>query len=335
MNAPREDSFYSEAYRRMLTIRRFEETVYALYKNGEILGALHLSIGQEAAAVGACIALKRDDYVTGTHRCHGQLIAKGASLKGMMAELFGKRTGLAKGKGGHMHLVDISAGHLGSSGIVASNLPVAVGVAMALKQERRPNVCLVFFGDGAVQEGAWHESLNLATLWKLPVVFFCENNGWAQDTPQSKETLARHYSDRAAAYGLPAQTVDGQDFMQVLGAAEAAISSARQGKGPGFVEAMTYRFHPHSARPWIAERRPRDEVEAWLKRDPIDLFRQQLEGEFRIRPEQLTRIALQVEDDIAEAVAFARESPFPAIHEIFDDVYQNRVDIPWYFESAT
>src|ERR1051325_8598838 len=240
MEGDREITFHSEAYRRMLTIRRFEETAYSLYKNGEILGALHLSIGQEASAVGACLALQPNDYVTGTHRCHGHLIASGASLRGMMAELFGKRTGVAKGKGGHMHLVDVSAGYLGSCGIVGSNLPVAVGVAMALRQENRANVCLVFSGDGAAQQGAWHESLNLASLWKLPVVFLCENNGWAQDTPQAKETLASRYSDRAAAYGIPAQTVDGQVFTEVFRAVDAAVSAARRGLGPGFVAAMTY-----------------------------------------------------------------------------------------------
>ena len=322
MSGTNGEDLHAEAYRRMFTIRRFEESVERLYKNGEVLGSYHSSVGQEAAAVGACLALRPGDYTAGTHRPHGHLIGSGASLKGMMAELFGRRTGSAKGKGGHHHLIDRSVGCLGASAVVGSNLPIAAGVGLAIKQEKGDQVCLVFFGDGACQQGSWHESMNLTSLWKLPTIFFCENNLWAQDTPMSKETVIENYSSQAAGYGMPGVTVDGQDVLQVYEAVREAVQRARAGQGPSMVEARTYRFNTHSFR-WggLIDRRPKEEVEYWRKRDPLTMFQEKVLSEGILNAEDLETINGQVERDLQEAIMFARESPYPDLSEVFEDNY--------------
>src|SRR5688572_26882259 len=235
----------SEAYRRMLRIRRFEEEGTKLYLRGEIPGAYHASIGQEAAIVGACLALRDDDYIVGTHRSHGHPIGKGAKLDALMAELMGKVTGICKGRGGSMHLADSTVGILGESAIVGGGIPLAAGAAMSAKIRGSDQVSLAFFGDGASNQGTFHETLNIAAVWALPVIFFCENNGYAITTPVMKSHGQPDIAKRAAGYGIPGVIVDGQDAVAVYEVTHAAVERARRGDGPTLIEAKTYRFDEH------------------------------------------------------------------------------------------
>ncbi len=313
-----------EMYRRMRRIRRFEEKAIDRQAKGEIPGALHVSIGQEATAVGACAALEDRDYMTGTHRSHGHPIAKGASLNGLMAELMGKRTGVCGGKGGSMHLADFSVGSLGESGIVASAMPVAVGAALSSQLRSSGQVVLCFFGDGAANIGLFHESLNLAALWKLPVIFLCENNGYAVTTSVASASAVPEIARRAAAYAMPGEAVDGQDVIAVYQAVLEAVRRARSGGGPSLVEAKTYRFREHSEMgPTFSfgSYRPAEEVDAWLHRDPITLFRERLRTEWHLLEDDLQKVEHQVADEIEAAVKFARRSEFPDVGEAFKGIY--------------
>ena len=320
----------AETYRRMVRIRRFEEEGTRLFKAGKIPGAFHASIGQEAAIVGACMALRDADAMTGTHRSHGHPIGKGADLKALMAELMGKSTGICMGRGGSMHLADNSVGIIGESAIVGGGIPLATGCALAAKVRRSDQVTLCFFGDGAVNQGTFHESLNMAALWKLPVIYLCENNGYAITTSLQDSHGQPHIANRAAAYGMPGVTVDGQDVQAVYEVTAAAVQRARQGDGPTLIEAKTYRFDEHNVGLFIAGKpyRPPEEVEEHkAKRDPILLYRQTLlAGGF---PEvQLASIEAEVSAAVAAAIQFAQDSAFPDPATLYDYLYSTPLQPP-------
>lgn len=320
MTATRE--LYLEMQRRMLRIRRFDERASKMVKRGLIPGTVHTSIGQEAQVVGACMAVRPDDYMTGNHRSHGHPIGKGAALGPLMAELMGKADGVCKGKGGSMHLADFSVGSLGESGIVGSSIPIATGAGLASKTLRQGRVALAFFGDGAANQGGLYESLNLAGTWKLPVIYLCENNQYALSTPAHTVTSGR-IVDRASGFGIPGTRVDdGQSLLDVYDAVCEAADRARRGDGPSLVEVMTYRFLEHSEGLRIAtDYRDDGERETWVARDPIVLFRQHLLDEGIATAEELDVLEQAVLDEIAEAVRFAEASPFPDPSAAFDDLY--------------
>lgn len=312
----------AEAMRRMMSIRQFEDTAVELHKNGEIRGALHTSHGQEAEIVGACMALRIDDYMVGNHRSHGHPIGKGAKLRGLMAELLGRTTGVCGGKGGSMHLADFSVGSLGETSIVGSGIPVASGAALGAKMQGSDRVSLCFFGDGAAQEGAFHEGVNFAAIWSLPAIFLCENNGYAVTTPISKTAKAPNIADRAAGYGMPGIVVDGQDVLAVHDVMATAVHRARTGEGPTLIEAKTYRYLDHAAnlRREISYR-TQDELNDWMGRDPIRLFAERLTGEFRFNQSELDEIEESVRADVDDAVAFAKDSPIPDTASAWTDVF--------------
>ena len=264
-----------EALRRMYLIRRFEEGAEDSYMRGLIHGTMHLSIGQEASAMASCIELTGADKITSTHRGHGHCIAKGADVGRMFAEFFGKENGYCHGRGGSMHIADVATGNLGANGIVGGGLPIAVGAGLSAKRLGRSDVTLCFFGDGANNEGAFHEALNMASIWALPVVFVCENNRYGMSTSVEHATAVRHIADRAAAYAMPGVTVDGNDFSAVAEAVHDAIARARAGDGPSLIENLTYRWRGHSK----SDRnryRTKEEIEDWMGRDPIKRFRSEL-----------------------------------------------------------
>ena len=311
------DLLKEEAYRRMVRIRKFEEAGTQLYKQGRIPGAYHASIGQEAAIVGACLALREDDLMAGTHRSHGHPIGKGADLKSLMAELVGKETGICKGRGGSMHLADRSVGIIGESAIVGGGIPLATGCGLSAKVRRVDQVTLCFFGDGAVNQGTFHESLNMAALWKLPVIYLCENNGYAITTSVAHSHGQPSIARRADAYGLPGIDVDGQDVLAVYEATAQAIERARRGEGPSLIEARTYRFDEHQVGLIVpTPYRATAEVEDYrTHRDPIALFRQVLLGE-GFSEGQLTTVEEDVAREVSEAVKYAEASPDPEPTEL-------------------
>ncbi len=319
---------WREIYRRMVRIRTFEDEASRLASKGEIPGALHTAAGQEGEIVGACMALRPDDYMVGNHRSHGHPIGKGAALRPLMAELFGKQTGVCHGKGGSMHLADFSVGSLGETSIVGSGMPVAVGAALGSKLKGNDRVTLCFFGDGASNEGTFHESLNLAAIWSLPVIFLCENNGYGATTPASTVMSVANVADRAKAYAIPGAIVDGQDAIAVYERVLQAVDRARRGEGPTLVEAKTYRYADHAVNlgPGFAIDRGH-ELAQWRRRDPIALFRARM-IEAAIEEEELARIEAEVAASVADAVEFARSSPFPSYEEAFDDVFGERVPLP-------
>jgi len=316
-----------EAYRRMLNIRSFEQAVTRLIKEGEVAGACHSSIGQEAAIVGACMALRDDDYMSGTHRSHGHPIGKGADLKPLMAEILGKATGVCKGRGGSMHLTDAKVGSIGESAIVGGGIPLATGAALSAQVRGTDQVALSFFGDGAVNEGAFHESLNMAAVWKLPVIFFCENNGYAAVTAATSSHGQPVVARRADGYGMPGITVDGQNFDAVHAATKEAVARARRGEGPTLIEAKTYRFDEHCVGLFInGNYRPKEEIERFKKEgDPIVLFKAALLARGNTE-DDLAQIEAQAKRAVNEAVAFAKDSPFPAPEEAFDFLYGSPVE---------
>lgn len=310
-----------EMYRRMLRIRYFDDEACALLSEGAIPGALHTSTGQEAAAVGACMALRPDDYMTGTHRSHGHPIAKGAALAPLMAELLGKRTGVCKGKGGSMHLADFSVGSLGESGIVGAGIPLATGAGLSARVRGTDQVSVCFFGDGASNEGAFHECLNMAALWRLPVLYLCEHNRYAATTPAAATHARPDVADRAAGYGIPGIVVDGQDVIAVYEVVYAAAERARAGGGPSLVEAKTYRYREHAEGvPIPPGYRDAAEIEAWRQRDPIEIHRRRLLDGGVLAEADAAAIEAEVREELRDAVAFARRSPFPDPAEAFVDV---------------
>lgn len=311
-----------EMLRRMLRIRLFEERAAELRPC--LVGSLHNSIGQEAEIVGACMALRDGDYMTGNHRSHGHPIGKGVALRPLMAELFGKSTGVCRGKGGSMHLADFSAGSLGESGIVGSLMPIAVGAGLSARLRRTDQVCLCFFGDGAANCGPFHESLNLAAVWKLPVVFLCENNGYSLFTAQAKTTTVVDVARRASAYDIPGIVVDGQDVRAVHAEVSLAIERARAGDGPTLVEAKTYRYCEHSefgAAVQAPPYRTEAEIAEWRKRDPIDIHAARLLRSGDLTKAQLERMRAEAQAEVDDAVTFAERSPVPQPDELFQDLF--------------
>ena len=319
-----------EMQRRMLRIRYFEERVIQLVERGEIVGAAHSYIGEEAVAVGACMALRDDDWITGNHRSHGHPIAKGGDVNKAMAELLGKSTGFCKGKGGSMHLADFSIGILGESGILGSSIPTAVGAALGSQLQGNDRVAVPFFGDGASNEGAFHESVNLAAVWKLPVVFLCENNQYAVTSSFKKMVASDNISDRSVAYNIPGVLVDGQDVIAMYEAVSEAVARARAGQGPSLVEGRTYRYYDHSLglnRIVQDPYRQNEEVEEWKKRDPIDIHKERLLSQNIATQEELYEMESQVMAQIDEAVEFALQSPYPEPGALFGDMYADPIPL--------
>jgi acetoin:2,6-dichlorophenolindophenol oxidoreductase subunit alpha len=304
----------------MIRIRTFEERVRDLFSAGRLPGFVHLSIGQEAVAAGACGGLRRDDYVLSTHRGHGHMIAKGADTATMMAELYGKRTGSCKGKGGSMHIADASVGVLGANGVVAGGLTVAAGVGLSIRQRRSGQVCLCFFGDGAANRGPVHEALNLAVIWKLPVVFLCENNGWASTTSHRYACAVRDVAARAAGYGLQGIVVDGMDAAAVYDAVAGAVASARSGGGPAFIEAKVVRWQGHYEGDPQGYR-DKSEVEAGKHRDPIQRLGAALVAAGVLRDADVAALFDAARTEIDRAVAFGESSPLPSADEALDDLF--------------
>jgi TPP-dependent pyruvate/acetoin dehydrogenase alpha subunit len=310
-----------EMMRRMLRIRFFDEHATRA-KAKYIPGFLHNSIGQEAEIVGACMAVRKDDYMTGNHRSHGHPIGKGADLASLMAELFGKSTGVCRGKGGSMHLAAFSVGSLGESGIVGASMPAATGAALSARMRGTDQVCLCFFGDGAANCGPFHESLNLAAIWKLPVIFLCENNGYAGCTAQAQTTAVADIASRAAAYGIPGIIVDGQDVLAVHEAVSTAVSRARSGSGPSLVEAKTYRYCDHQEEEaGFPMYRPSEELAAWRLRDPIELFSDRLRAAGKLTTSEMRDLSLEVQTEVEAAVEFAKRSPAPEASALHEDVF--------------
>ena len=313
-----------EMLRRMLRIRRFEECASSLMMNSRLPGFLHNSIGQEGEIVGACMGLRDDDYLTGNHRSHGHPIGKGVALAPLMAELYGKSTGVCRGKGGSMHLAAFAAGSLGESGIVGSLMPVAVGAGLSARLRGTDQVCLCFFGDGAANCGPFHESLNLAAIWKLPVVFLCENNGYAIHTSQRQTTAVEDVAQRAHAYNIPGVVVDGQDVIAVYDCVAEAIARARGGAGPSMVEAKTYRYCEHSEAAGMGKPPPyrtEAEIAVWRTRDPIQLFQATLLGTGGLTSDEIRAIGEEVAAEVDAAVAFAEQSPAPTAESLLEDLF--------------
>lgn len=320
LNSNRESALL--ALRRMKMIRAFEELTEKLINRGDVIGVMHSSVGQEAACVGACTALREDDYITGTHRSHGHPIAKGSQVDRLVAELMGRATGVCKGMGGSMHLADFSIGSLGESAIVGSSIGIAVGAALANRLRNLDRVSLAFFGDGAANTGICHEGMNMAAVWKLPVVFLCENNRYAVTTPYDKSTSVKLISERAAAYGMPGVTVDGQDVRAVHDAVAAAVARARRGEGPSIVEALTYRYGDHSYRLGaLSGKRDPDEVTYWRSRDPIRIETDRLRAEGVVGDDDILALESEIAAELDAAVEFARASPYPSRDDLWSNMF--------------
>jgi pyruvate dehydrogenase E1 component alpha subunit len=310
-----------EIYRTMCKIRDFEDRVGELYLQGHIWGAVHLYTGEEAIAVGACMALKPDDYITSTHRGHGHCIAKGVDLKPMMAEIYGRATGLCNGKGGSMHIADVDAGILGANAIVGDGIGIAVGAALGSRIKGSDRIALAFFGDGAVATGIFHESINLAAVLKLPVVFVCENNQFAVSTRITYASPVDKVADRAAAYGIPSCTVNGNQVLEVYKAVSVAVDRARNGDGPTLVEGLTYRWEGHYKGDPETYRSAEEVAEWRQKRDPVKLFMADLLSKKILTQADIDAIRTEIRAEIEEAVAFAENSPDPELEDIFTDLY--------------
>ena len=321
MNQPSDDAL-RDMHRRMVRIRVFETEAGKLAEAGKIPGALHLYVGEEAVAAGVMVHLSNEDWITSTHRGHGHLIAKGGAFDRMFAELFGRATGYCRGKGGSMHISNMELGMLGANGIVGAGPPIAVGAAFSTKYRKTDRVAISFFGDGASNEGSFHEAANMAALFKLPVVFVCENNGYGEYTPQANHQAIVDVADRAAGYGMPGVVVDGMDAVAVFDAAGAAIERARRGEGPTLLEAKTYRFFDHvGIRGMGLSYRTDAELEEWQKRDPIHLFEARLAELGVLSKEQAATIHDDVMAEVKAGIKFAEDSPPPAPETLLDDVY--------------
>jgi len=318
-----DQKFCLKMYEQMLTIRRFEEKAIELFEHNLIWGNVHPCIGQEAVSVGVCSNLRRDDFMVNTHRGHGNCIAKGAELKLMMAELLGKLSGYCKGKGGSMHIADFEGGNLGANGIVGGGIPIAVGAGISIQNRGTDQVVVCFFGDGASNQGTFHESLNLAALWKLPVIFVCENNLYALSTPIREAISISRISDRAMAYGIPGYNLDGNNVIEIYTKTKEAIELARNRKGPTLLECVTYRFFGHfTGDPGKGiNYRTKKEMDEWLMRCPIKRFKEELIKEKILDGKIDQMIETKVKDIIESAVQFAKESPFPSPGEAIQDLF--------------
>ena len=307
-------------YRRMLEIRYFEEKVFELYGQNLVPGTIHLYTGQEAVAVGVCANLRNEDYITSTHRGHGHCIAKGAQLGKVMAEILGKGTGYCKGKGGSMHIADFSRGMLGATAVVGAGIPIAAGAGLSIKLRGSDQVVACLFGEGASNQGTFHEGINIASVWTLPVVFVCENNLYAMGTRQSTVMKTSNVADRATAYGIPGVVVDGNDVLAVYEKAHEAVARARRGEGPTLMECKTYRHKGHS-RFDPATYRAKEEVEEWLRKDPVTRLKKKLLENRVLTEDEDEKMRQEVAAAVDEAVKFAMESPYPAPEEALEDVY--------------
>ena len=307
-------------YERMCLIRKFEDHIHQEFSRGVIPGFVHLYAGEEAVAVGVMAHLRDDDFITSTHRGHGHCIAKGVDVREMLAEIFGKQTGSCKGKGGSMHIADMTKGMLGANGIVGGGPPLACGAALSAKLRGTDQVTVCFFGDGASNQGTFHESANLASIWDLPVVFLAENNAYAETTSTDYSMRVGNISDRASAYGMPGKTVDGMDVFAVSEAAENAIARARTGKGPTLLECKTYRFYGHFEGDSM-KYRTKQEEQAYQDRDPLKQFSKRVLADGLFTQPELTAVEQKCDQMMEEAAAFAQESPMPAPEECLDDVY--------------
>lgn len=319
-----------ETYRRMQRIRQFEEAIRPQMEEGHIPGVCHTSSGQEAAIVGACMALRDDDKMTGTHRSHGHPIGKGAKLDGLMAELMGRTNGICKGRGGSMHLADSSVGIVGESSIVGGGIPLATGCGLSAHVRGTDQVSLCFFGDGASNQGTFHESINMAAVWKLPVIYFCENNLYALTTAVSLSHGQPDIARRAEGYGIPGVIVDGQDATAVYAATRTAVDRARRGDGPTLIEAKTYRFDEHEAGLHVAGSpyRPKEEVEHYKNnRDPLVLYKHELLSK-GFTDKELEAIESEVKEAVDQAVAFGLSGPLPKPEDVYDFMYSHPIHYP-------
>lgn len=311
-----------QMYESMVKIRMFEEKIIDIYASGAMPGLAHLYIGEEAVAVGVCSALDEGDYITSTHRGHGHCIAKGAKIDRMMAELLGKVTGYCQGKGGSMHIADFDKGILGANGVVGGGIPIATGAGLAIKQRKSTQTVACFFGDAATNQGVFHESLNMAGLWKLPVIYVCENNFYGISVSQRRHQPIEDITIRAAGYGMPGVTVDGNDVLAVYQAAKEAVNRARRGEGPTLLVCKTYRWRGHhEGDPNRGTRyRPVAEIEEWMDRCPIKRWEEYLVAR-GVVPDTLEAIKKKVYDELEEAVKFAESSPYPNMDVTLSDVY--------------
>lgn len=314
-----------EMYRTMKRIREFETKAMNLFGEGRIPGFVHLYMGEEAVATGVCSNLNDDDYITSTHRGHGHIVAKGGDLKYMMAELYGKATGYCKGKGGSMHIADATKGILGANGIVGAGHNIAVGAGLSVKYKGTGQVCICFFGDGSTNQGTFHESLNMASIWKLPVIFVCENNLYGISMHQSRHQAIQDVADRAVAYNIPGVVVDGNDIFAVYEAANEAINRARSGQGPTLIECKTYRHRGHFEGDPTIYRDP-EEVREWLNKDPINRLLEYIIENNVSTEEEIQSINEEVNKEINEAIKFAEESPFPPLESAVEDIYTDIVE---------
>lgn len=312
-------------YRSLVACREFEDRLYNLFLTETMPGTMHQYTGQEAVAVGVCTALRQDDYITSTHRGHGHAVAKGVSLHSLMAEMFAKETGCCGGMGGSMHVTDISVGMLGATGVVGGGIPIATGAALSAQLRGSDQVAVSFFGDGAVNEGSFHESLNQAGVWKLPVIYVCENNLYGFSIPLSTASAVVDIADRVAGYGFPGVAVDGNDVLAVYAAAREAVARARRGDGPTLIECKTYRQRGHS-RFEKSNYRTEEEVQSWLTMDPIVRFGRFLAERNVLSEDAAAQIRQEVLNELAEAVAFSRRSPEPPVDIALRLVFADGVD---------
>ncbi len=308
-------------YRRMVMIRRFEETVFDVYRRGWMPGLAHLSDGEEATPVGVCAALRDDDTITSTHRGHGHIIAKGGAVEPMMAEVMGKVTGYCRGKGGEMHIADVNLGILGANGIVGGGLGIACGSAFTARREGRSRVSVAFFGDGAINQGLWYETANMAALWKLPLIYICENNQYTEFTHYRKLVSGEGFAARAIAMGMPGVEVDGNDVLAVYQAARTAVARARGGEGPSTIVCHTFRYGGHHVGDPGTGYRSKEEIAEWRAKDPVARFEKVLLARQVAGAEQLESIRAEVEERIAGAVKLGREAAFPEVSEVTEHVY--------------
>jgi pyruvate dehydrogenase E1 component alpha subunit len=306
--------------KKMYEIRFFEETVDDLFARGLVHGTMHLSVGQEASAVGSIYALNNEDYILSTHRGHGHCIAKGADINLMMAEFMGKETGYCRGRGGSMHIADMEGRNLGANGVVGGGIPLAVGVGLSLKMRRSDEIVMGFFGDGAANQGCFHEALNMAAIWSLPIVYVCENNQYGMSMSTRRALSIERIAQRADAYGIPGVTVDGNDVLEVYEAARKAVETARSGEGPILLECVTYRWKGHSKSDQELYR-TKEELQAWKKKDPIARFRKLLVSEGVITKEEVATIEEEANRTIAAALEYAQSSPEPDVDTILEGVY--------------
>lgn len=309
-----------ELYRKMVLIRHHENKAAELFATGKIEGYVHLYSGEEAVAVGACAPLRDDDFITSTHRGHGHCIAKGCDVRYMIAELLGRQTGYCRGKGGSMHIANIEIGMLGANGIVGAGPPLACGAALSAQIRGTDQVCISFFGDGASNQGTFHESLNLASIWRLPVIFIAENNLYAETTLQRHHMNVRSIAERGVAYGMHSEEVDGNDVISVYNSVHRAVKRAREGMGPTLIECLTYRLRGHSEKD-EGSYRMKDEFEEWKKKDPIPRFREKLVEMSVLDENEANNIEEECIKEVEEALRFAEGCQHPKPGELYEDVY--------------